>query len=213
MKHLLLLVCFAATLQGAAGADKIKLRDGTELDGTVTNVDGRGFTLTSRFGALRYEWSQIDLEALRKTDAPLYNFMNQQKLQESAQDLIQTEKQVYRFLSGGFTFKSEANRDLMNGDNHLDYGRVLRSLDDLAQSKNFSTRDAQFRTLVSAQRVPLRAFNQHCLMLLKTFGKNSILNSILSDYQRSMDALFNNQFSTFVQYYAQARKATKQQGH
>lgn len=214
MKYSSLFACLIAVSVWAAGSpDKIKLRDGTELEGNVSNVDGKGFTLTSRFGTLHYDWAQVDLDQLRKTNRPLYNFMEQQRQQESAQDLIQTERQVYRFLSGGFSFKSAANKDLMRGDNHNDYGRVLAYLDAAAQLKQLSNRDVRLRTLISTERVPLRAFNLRCSELLKSFGKNSMLNSILSDYQRSMDALFSEQFSTFCQFYVKARKATKDQGH
>lgn len=232
-----LFLVIASFVVAADTKDRIRLIDGTELEGAVSNVDSKGYMMTTRFGRLHYTWSQTDLEYVRKNNPELYVFLKQQTAQELSQDIIQTDDQIFKFLAGKYSFQSETNKDLMQGgaDGHSYYGLVLDDLDKLAPLATTKQGIEKLLELIRKQRTPLRAFHLRCIELLRNVGKTSlatsivpdststvllprggkiaILNSILSDFQRGLDSLFKGDYSAFIHYWPKARKAVRDHGY
>jgi hypothetical protein len=61
----------------------LRLLDGTQLEGTASRVDARGFSFRTRYATTHYDWAQIDTNALKQVDADLYQTMIE-KIREAA---------------------------------------------------------------------------------------------------------------------------------
>lgn len=73
----------AAGKRGKNDGITIRLLDGTQLEGTASRVDARGFSFRTRYATTHYDWSQIDTNALKQVDADLYQTMIE-KVREAA---------------------------------------------------------------------------------------------------------------------------------
>ncbi|MBI5687138.1 MAG: hypothetical protein HZC54_18865 [Verrucomicrobia bacterium] len=168
---------------------KIKLRDGTVLEGSVTTsqTDTRGFTFRSQFGSRYYEWTQIDLEHLKQSKPELYQFY----LQQSQIDDIKTDEQIIQFVKGKFVFRSEANVILKN------YGRVLDQVTAAMRIRQVSQRNQQLATIVSNSRPVLQAVIQKCQVFYGA-TRSRPLQSLLLSYRNAYDALVRTDYASFA---------------
>ena len=183
------------------GLVKIKLRDGTELEGTVQTspTDTRGLSIRTQFGSTYYEWGQIDLVNLSQTKPDLYQFY----LQQSQIDDIKTDAQVALFVRGRFVFRSDANSLLKN------YGTILTQLDTVVQSdqlaarnrsKKGSQRNQQLVNIVTSNRPVLQLFSQRCWSL-RNIPRLPALRTVLLSYYNAFDALARGDFESFLSNY------------
>jgi len=167
---------------------KIKLRDGTLLEGTVSTspTDTRGFTFRSQFGTRYYEWSQIDLDHLKQSKPELHQFY----LQQSQIDDIKNDDQIIQFVKGKFVFRSEANLILKN------YGRVLDQVSSAMRVKQVTSRNQQLANVVTNNRPVLLAVIQKS----QTFygaTRTRAIQSLLLSYRNAYDALLRNDYASF----------------
>ncbi len=181
-----------------ASTVKIKLRDGTVLDGTVSTspTDTRGFTFRSQFGGRYYEWAQIDLDHLKQTKPELYQFY----LQQSQIDDIKNDDQITQFLKGKFVFRSETNTILKN------YGRVLDQVGAAMRIKQVSQRNQQLANIVSNNRPVLQAVTQKCQTFYSA-TRSRPLQSLLISYRNAFDALVRTDYSSFTYNYKFVQEA------
>lgn len=77
----------------------IRLLDGTQLEGTASRVDARGFSFRTRYATTHYDWSQIDTNALKQVDAELYQTMIE-KMREAAAHPASGTVTTIRLLNG-----------------------------------------------------------------------------------------------------------------
>lgn len=206
MKTILLVIYLVASASVvAAGADKLRLRDGTVIEGMIANPDAQGFSFSSKYGSVHYDWIQVDLNDLRRNNPSLYEFICQKFREQSLVDQIVNDAQILEFLSGRYMFKSEANKVLKG------YGMVLERLDAARNVKNSSQRDQQLKSLAAQQRSVLLAFNLRCQQLA-TVTRNDGIHSILMSYRQAMDSLLSNNTAGFLSAYAHAREAALMMG-
>ncbi|MFA6562122.1 MAG: hypothetical protein WCV00_09480 [Verrucomicrobiia bacterium] len=181
-----------------ASTVKIKLREGPEIEGTVSTspTDTQGFTFRTRFGSRHYEWSQIDLDHLKQTKPELYQFY----LQQSQIDDIKNDEQITRFLKGKFVFRSETNIILKN------YGRVLDQVAAAMRVKQVSQRNQQLANIVSNNRPVLQAVTQKCQTFYSA-TRSRPLQSLLLSYRNAFDALVRTDYSSFTYNYKFVQEA------
>lgn len=181
-----------------ASVVKIKLRDGTLLEGTVSTspTDMQGFTFRTRFGSRHYDWTQIDLDHLKQSKPELYQFY----LQQSQIDDIKTDEQITRFLRGKFVFRSEANIVLKN------YGRMLDQVTAAMRTTQASQRTKKLADIVSSNRPALLAVVQRCQTLYST-TRSRPLQSLLISYRNAFDALARNDYASFAYNYKFVQEA------
>ena len=177
---------------------KIKLRDGSVLEGTVATspTDTRGFTFRTQFGSRYYEWNQIDLYFLNQTKPELYQFY----LQQTQIDDIKTDDQVALFLRGRFIFRTDANSAIKN------YGQVLDQVASAMRTKQLAQRNQQLATIVSSNRPLLMALSQRCQQL-SAFTANKALRTVLMSYRNAFDALARTDYATFLYNYKFGQEA------
>lgn len=175
-----------------ASAVKIKLRDGTLLEGQVTTSpnDTQGFYLRTQYGRSHYEWTQIDLDHLRQSKPELYQFY----LQQSQIDDIRTDEQILQFLRGKFAFRSEANIALKN------YGRVLDQVSAAMRTKDATSRNKKLSDIVSTNRPMLQSLSQRCQTLFNTTRTRSI-QTLLVTFRNAIDALARTDYTNFQYNY------------
>ncbi|MCX7824063.1 MAG: hypothetical protein N2689_00705 [Verrucomicrobiae bacterium] len=180
----------------------IRLHDGTQLEGFVrtstTDTEGFTFRMQGQSSTLHYTWDQLDINHLYQNNPALYQFM----LQQRAADQITTDQQIVQFLSGKFTFRTEANKDLKN------YGRVLTQLQGLIRStastggnqRSAAQRAQQLGSLVSnnTTRATLVAFDRRVQELRSA---NPPLQNLLNTFHIAFDALLRNDFAKFQATY------------
>ncbi len=180
---------------------KIKLRDGTETEGTVQTspTDTRGLSIRTQFGSTYYEWGQIDLVNLSQTKPDLYQFY----LQQSQIDDIKTDAQIALFVRGKFVFRSDANSAIKN------YASVLSQLDTVVQSdqlasrnrsKKGSQRNQQLVSIVTSNRPMLLLISQRCASL-SGVARLPALRTVVMSYRNAFDALARGDFENFLYNY------------
>ncbi|MFZ2643075.1 MAG: hypothetical protein WA117_18920 [Verrucomicrobiia bacterium] len=181
-----------------ANVVKIKLQDGTLLEGAVSTspTDMQGFTFRTRFGSRHYDWTQIDLDHLKQSKPELYQFY----LQQSQIDDIKTDEQITRFLRGKFVFRSEANIALKN------YGRVLDQVTAAMRTTQASQRTKKLSDIVSANRPALQAVVQQC-QTLYSVTRSRPLQALLISYRNAFDALARNDYASFAYNYKFVQEA------
>lgn len=171
-----------------AGTVKIKLRNGTIVEGAVSTspTDTQGFTLRSQYGGTRYEWNQIDLVHLSQTKPDLYQFY----LQQVHIDDIKTDDQVVLFLRGKFVFRSEANSQIKN------YAAVLEQINAAIRIQKVAQRNQQLNTVATNNRPLLLLLSQRCDQLTAV-AKNKNILAVLISYRQAFDSLARAEFSRF----------------
>ena len=171
---------------------KIKLRDGTMLEGTVStsNSDTQGFTFRSQFGSRYYDWNQVDLNYLSQTKPDLYQFY----LQQTHIDDIRTDDQIALFLRGRFVFRTEANSLLKN------YGSVLDQFNNAMRTKQVAQRNQQLSRLVDTNRPVLISLSQRC-QVLSGIAHHRTLQTVLISYRNAFDALARLDYANFLYNY------------
>lgn len=186
----------ATTRPSANTPVTIRLRDGTLLEGTVktstTDTEGFTFRMQGQTATLHYNWDQLDINHLYQNNPALYQFM----LQQRATDNITTDQQIVQFLSGKFTFRTEANKDLKN------YGKVLTQLQGIFRIKINTLRQQQldrFLNNSTTNRPALQAFDARLQQLRPA---NPQLQSLLNNFHIAFDALLHNDIAKFQSTYA-----------
>lgn len=208
MKTFLLFVLFssAAAAFAATKLDKIKLLDGTEMEGTVSGADAQGFNFRTKYGSVRYDWTQLDVKHLSANAPDLYQFMVQKTREFAALDQIATDAQILQFLAGKFAFKTDANKHLKN------YGQVLQRLDNTLENKSTASRYKQLGQIATQNRVVLLALTQRYQQLSRVTANNAV-QSLLISFRNAMDALLKNDYANFATHFTFARQALGQMGY
>lgn len=171
---------------------KIKLRDGTLLEGLVSTSpnDTQGFNLRTQYGRSHYEWTQVDLDHLRQSKPELYQFY----LQQLQIDDIRTDQQIIQFLKGKFVFRSEANIALKN------YGRVLDQVSAAMRTKDASSRTKKLADIVSNNKPMLLNLSLRCQTLFNTTRTRSI-QALLVTFRSAIDSLARMDYTNFQYNY------------
>ncbi len=201
----ILLVAGSAAL-AATQTDKIKLRDGAELEGTVSRADGEGFDFRGKYGAVRYTWTQLDLNHLRQYSPQLYEFMVQKSREYAAQDRIATDEQITQFLAGRFVFKKPENKDLKN------YAQVLTQLEAALQVKSSSDRAKRLDRIVTQNRVLLQALWQR-YRELSSVTRTTSIRTLLISFFNATDSLLKNDYAAFISSFTCAKQVLKSMGY
>jgi hypothetical protein len=171
---------------------KIKLRDGTLLEGAIqtSTSDTQGFTFTTQFGNRHYDWAEVDLGYIAQTKPDLYQFY----VQQSHIDDIRTDDQIALFLKGRFIFRTDANSLLRN------YGSVLDQLSSATHIKQVSQLNKQLARLVDGNRPLLITLSQRC-QALNSVVRNRTLQTALISYHNAFDALIHADYASFIYNY------------
>ncbi|MBI5394749.1 MAG: hypothetical protein HZA91_05560 [Verrucomicrobia bacterium] len=196
----------AALALAAATPDKIKLRDGTELEGTVSKADGEGLDFRTKYGSVHYAWTQVDLNHLRQTLPQLYEFMVQKTREFAVLDTIDTDEKILQFLAGRFVFKKDQNKDLKN------YARILTQLEAALQIKNVGNRNKQVSQVATQNRVLLQTLTQR-YRDLSSVARATAVRTLTISFYNATDALLKNDYASFISSFTYAKQVLKTMGY